>query len=252
MASPLDIVDTPDTKLYLPKRIDLAVNLIQAFIKNNNSLGLKIAIILSGARERIDYDKDNRVKFDVDELCSLCRIDREYLSNHLRKMKQTIYKYVDLDGSVGETVPLHSHQYTRDNKYIYIEVSSRARQLFTELSSRKEIEGFRFTQAISKNLMNLDLREVSKHTLKMQMLLEMINSFSTVKRKTMSLAEINGYFGTKYERYGDIDRKILRKIKIDTDIYSSISFEYSPKVTQNNKVEAVIIDVIDNTNLLTL
>lgn len=251
MASPLDIVDTEPTKLYLPKRIDLAINLIQSFIQSNNSLGLKVAIILSGARKYIEYDKNNRVKFDVDELCSLCKVERKYLSSQLTKMKQTVFKYVDLEGRVGETVPLHSHEYSRDSKYLFIEVSSKARQLFTELRSKENIDGFRFTNAISKNLMELDLKTVNKHTLKMQMLLEMISNFSRSKRKTMSIGEINGYFGTNYKRFGDIERKILKKIKIDTDTYSSISFEYTPKTTTNNKVDEVIIDVTDNQNLFT-
>lgn len=251
MASPLDIIKK-ETKLYLPKKIDLAINLIQAFITNNNSLGLKIAIILSGAKEQIEYDKDNGVIFDVDELCKLCRTDRQYLSRNIKRATETFYTYVTDEGYTGGTHPIHSYEYMNNNKNIRIEVSSKAKNLFTELRKKDESLGYQYTQAISRNLMIYDLKTVSKHTVKMQMLLEMINSFSDTRRKTFSLEELNGYFGTNYSRYGELERKILKKVKLDTDTYSSVSFIYTPKTTVHNKVDEVIIDVTDNTNLLTM
>lgn len=140
MASPLDLLKQDSkTRLFLPKKIDLAINLIQAFIINNNPLGLKIAIILSGAKEHLEYDKDNGIVFDVDELCHLCRIDRRYLSSNIKRATETFYSYVTDEGNAGGTHPIHSYEYMNNNKSIRIEISSKAKKLFTELRKKMKI-----------------------------------------------------------------------------------------------------------------
>ena len=255
MASPLDIINKKDeTDIYLPQTINIAINLIQAFISNNNPLGLRLAIIFSGLKEQLKY-KGNAVVFDVSELCLLCNIDRDYLSSNLRKMKQTIYTYVDLDGSVGETVPFHSHKYSFDKKSIEIEVSSKAKELFTILK-KKEINGYQFVPALSKNLLSFNLKDMNKHTLKMQMLLEMINNYTTNKKKKLSIDELNGYFGTKYSRWIELDRKILKLVEKDIKTYSSVAFSYKPYVeTSKNgrpKYGGIEISILDNTNLFNI
>lgn len=252
MASPLDLIEK-EPSLYLPKTINLAINLIQAFIRNNNPLGLKIAIILSGASERITYDKDNGVTFNVDDLCALCRVDRRYLNKSIKRATETFYTYVSDSGGKGGTHPIHSYEYLNNNKELRIEVSSEAKRLFKELRKKGDDGGYQFTQAISRNLMIYDLKDVTKHTVKMQLLLEMINNFNQVKRKNFSIQELNGYFGTNYERYGELERKILSPVKKDTLKYSSVSFEYQPQkdISGSNKITSVTIDIIDNTNLLT-
>ena len=258
MASPLDVIraKTKYNEYTIPKKIDLAINLIQAFISNNNPLGLKFAILLSASRKYINYDVNGKVDFDIEILCRTLKIDRRYLNLNLSRMKETKYTYVLKDGTVGETVPFHTHEYSRDNKTLSIYVSLRAKELFTELAESKNDGNYQFTQAIAKNLLNLDLKKVHKHTLRMQMLLEMIRNFTYSKRKTISVEELNGYFGTRYKRWIDIDRKILRRVKQDIDNYSSFSFIYEGITeTQGNgrpKVTKIVIDVIDNQNLFTL
>jgi len=259
MASPLDIRNKK-TKNYneyiIPKKIDLAINLIQSFISNNNPLGLKFAILLSASRKQISYDINGKVTFDIELLCKSLNIDRKYLNSNLSKMKETKYTYVLKDGTIGETIPFHTHEYSPNNKTLSIYVSSRAKELFTELAESKNDGNYQFTQAISNNLLKIDLRNVHKHTLKMQMLLEMIRNFTYAKRKEIPLEELNGYFGTKYKRWIDLDRKILQKVKKDIDSNSSFSFIYEGKTelqgTGRPKVTKVIIDVIDNENLFTL
>ena len=104
--------------LYLPKEVDIAVNLIHTFIKNigkdmTNILGLKLSIILSGARSQIKYDKDNRVKFEVDELCNICKINRRQLSFQIKKVIATSYHFIDINGDIVGTTPIHTYRYTR-------------------------------------------------------------------------------------------------------------------------------------------
>lgn len=234
--------------LYLPKKVELAVNLINSFIKNNNVLGLKIAILLSGARQQITYDKENKVHFNADELCTLLKIDRRTLSRNLKKVCSTFFNYVTEDGHVGGTTPIHSYEYYFKNKMIWFEISSQARKLFTELGKG----GYQFTNCLSDNLMELK----HKHSLRMQLFLEMINNYSSkvAKRKSMTLAEVNAYFGTNYSRWIDVERKILEPVKAEITMANKLTFEYDFKSesvgTGRPRFTEVIIDVIDNSKSL--
>jgi hypothetical protein len=236
-------------ELYLPKNIELAVNLINAFIKNNNILGLKIAILLSGAKEQIEYDKDNKVYFDVDELCNLLKIDKRTLSRQLLKSVETHFTYVTQEGNVGKTTPIHSYEYFNKNKKIWFEVSSKAKELFTELGKGQ----YQFTKAISENLMDLK----HKHSLRMQLFLEMINNYSpnVAKRKKMTLEEINGYFGTNYRSFYEFEKKILEPVKAEISTSNKLTFDYDFQAEKNQgtgrpKFEYVVIDVVDNSESL--
>jgi plasmid replication initiation protein len=242
-----------NSKLHLPKEVDLAINLIHTFIKNvgakkTNTLGLKLAIILSGARTKIEYDNENRVKFDVDELCSLCNINRRELARQIKSVIDISYTFVDINGDSVGTTPIHTYRYTRDNKYIYITVSQEARKLFSELGTN----GYQFTHGLTENLMNLK----HKHSIRMQLFLEMVNNYSknTAKRIKMNLAELNGYFGTNYSRFAEIERKILRPVKEEITMNNKLTFDYQFKDEKDGagrpKFTEVVIDVIDNSQSL--
>lgn len=236
-------------ELFLPKNIELAINLINSFIKNNNIIGLKIAILLSGAKDKVIYDKDNGITFEVDELCELLKTDKRTLSRNRKKILDTYFEYVLEDGSTGGTVPIHSFEYTPDKKRIRFEVSSRARKLFTELGKGN----YQFTKAISDNLMDLK----HKHSLRMQLFLEMINNYSdnVAKRKKMTLEDANSYFGTNYSRWIDFDRKILSPVKEEITLANKLTFDYQFEEEKNKgtgrpKYEYVVIDLIDNSGSL--
>lgn len=244
MASPLDIIKK-DKELYLPKTLELANNLFQAFIQNNNLIGLKIAIVLSGAKSQITYNATNQVKLDVDNLCEIIKCTRKELAANLKKTTDTFFRYVTAEGNHGGTHPIHSYEYANNNKALLLEISSQAKQIFTELGKG----GYSFSKANADNLMNLK----NKHSLRMQMLLELINNFDTSKRKHFSLEELNGYFGTKYKRYIDLDRKILAPVKEEIDNNSKLTFAYEfgtvKQPVGQPKIFEVVVDVINKNTI---
>jgi len=249
MASPLDILKKEIEPIKLPKKMNLAINLIQAFIKNNNQIGLKLAVLIAGSDVKIE---NNMTKFKVDELITLLKTDRRYLSNSLRKVIKVSFKYVDEQGNYGETTPIHSYEYSHDNKYLSIELSSKAVNLFRNLKTKKDEIGYQFTQILTNNFMNCDVRDYkSKHTLKMLLLIEMISNFKFAKRKKFDVEELNGYFGTEYKRAAELERKILRPVQDDLRLNSTISFEYQPYY-DGKKIKGFAIDIIDNKNLFNL
>jgi plasmid replication initiation protein len=235
--------------LFIPKIMNLALSLLNSFIQNNNHFGLKLALLVASQKDKIDI-KDDTIRFKVDELCKVLHTDRRYISSNLRALKKTIYRFVNDKGNVVETVPFHTTEYTKDNVYLYITMSKPALDLLLNLKTKEDKSGYQFTQAISNNLMRIDQR-ANKHTLRFQMLLEMINSFTTTKRKKFSLDELNGFFGTNYKRYAEMNRRVLVPVKQDIDISSSFTFEYEP-TGDGKKITDVEIYIIENDNLFTI
>jgi len=207
-------------QLYLPKTIELANSLIQAFIKKNNIVALKLAIVLSGAREQIKY-VENTVTFEVESLCKILNISKRDLSRNINKALETKFKYVTKEGNAGATVPIHSYEYKKRNKYIEIEISSLAKEIFTELQKG----AYSFAKDIDPiNLLSLK----HKHSIRMALLLEQILNYSgnAYKRKKLTLAQLNNYFGVNYANYYEFERKILKPVKEELDNNSKITFLY--------------------------
>ena len=239
MASPLDIIKK-DKELYLPKTLELANNLFQAFIQKNNIIGLKIAIILSGAKSQIKYNENNQVKLDVDKLCEIIKCTRKELSTNLKKTTDIFFRYVTAEGNAGGTHPIHTYEYANNNKALILEISSPAKEIFTKLGKGQ----YSFSKANADNLMSLR----HKHSLRMQMLLELISNFDTVKRKRFTLEEMNGYFGVNYANYYELDRKILKPVKEEIDRNSKLTFIYEFSTIKQTKgqpkINEVVIDLI--------
>jgi len=233
-----------EKKLYLPKTLELANSLFLAFIKKNSTVGLKLCILFAGARGQIVYNKDNKAKFNVDELCKLLQITKKQLSTNLKKVATVHFTYIDQDGNIGGTTPIHSYKYKNRNKDIYIEVSSDAKKLFTELGKGQ----YSFNQANSSNLMSLK----HKHSIRMQLLLEQVNNFdrNVAKRKRYTLDQLNGYFGVNYKNYNELERSILKPVQKEINGSSKLGFIYelideSPSGTGRPKIKEVVIDIID-------
>lgn len=254
LMTPLDAIKAHEQAnkdiLHMPKKMNVALSLLNAFIQNNNSLGLKIALLISAQKDKLTI-KNNTFKFKVNDLCEVFHTDRRYISSNLRALKQTMYKFIDTNGDIVETVPFHTTRYTKDNTHLYITVSEVALELFTNLKTKDDKSGYQFTQALSRNLMRIDTAKANKHTLRFQMLLEMINSFTTKKKREFSLENLNGFFGTNYKRYAHFDTYILRKVKNDIDMSSSFTFEYEP-VGEGKKITGVEILIVGNDNLFTI
>jgi len=229
--------------LYLPKTLELANSLFLAFIQKNNVVGLKLCLVLSGVRNQIIYDDELQVNFNVDEICNIMNVTRKELSNNIKKVLDVKFTFVDEKAGIGATVPIHTYNYDYKKKNILIGVSPLAKKLFTELGKGQ----YSFNQANANNLMNLK----HKHSLKMQLLLEQINNFDddVAKRKRYNLEQLNGYFGTKYKRYVDIERKILSPTKEEIDSSSTLTFTYQfndePSGTGRPRIKEVVIDLVE-------
>ena len=244
MSSPYELLkqEKEEKDIYLPKSLELANSLFLAFIQKNNLIGLKLCLVFSGVKSQIKYDENNAVRFNVDTLCSVMNITRKELSINLKKVIDIHFIYTNSEGGLGNTTPIHSYEYVNRNKEILIEVSSKAKSLFTELGKGQ----YSFSSANAHNLMSLK----HKHSLRMQLLLEQINNFDKdiAKRKRYTLGELNGYFGTNYKRYVDLERKILKPVKEEIDSNCSLTFIYQfieeASGTGRPKIKEVVIDLI--------
>lgn len=233
-----------DNLLYLPKTLELANSLFLAFIKNNNLVGLKLAILFSGARGQIEYSKNNKALFKVDTLCDLLQVSKRQLSSHLKKITKVQFDYVNQEGGAGRTTPIHSYEYINRNKDLIIEISSKAKELFTELGKG----GYSFSQASATHLMSLK----HKHSIRMQLLLEQIANFDkdVAKRKHYTLEQLNKYFGVNYRNYTDFETKILKPVQNEINSTNKLGFIYQLnddeiKGTGRPRIKNVTIDLVE-------
>jgi hypothetical protein len=69
------------------------------------------------------------------------------------------------------------------------------------------------------------------------------------KRKTYDLNDLNGFFGTKYKKFNDIERKILIPVKEELDANSKITFIYETDYDYFDvgrpKAISITIDVVE-------
>ena len=91
----------------------------------------------------------------------------------------------------------------------------------------------------------------SKHSLRLLPLLQKIANYDEHigKRKRMTLEELNEFFGTKYKRFAEIERRILFPAKEELDNNSNLTFVYEVNFIQLDKgrpkAHNITIDVVE-------
>ncbi len=199
--------------------IKIKNNLIEGFVKRNNLISLKLLFFIS---YRVDDKFDNLKESDMinltifgDEVCKYCKVDMKSIKRNIRAMQSTsIHFENDKNESYVSLIPRCQIDY---NNNIYISIFKDVYDLI--LNVKKE-----YTQINAEQLMLLN----NKNSVRMLIILNMIDGFDDYvpKIKKYSLESLNKMFGTSFARMGEFDRTILKKVKIDLDTNTNLSFEY--------------------------
>jgi hypothetical protein len=92
----------------------------------------------------------------------------------------------------------------------------------------------------------------SKHTLKLLPLLMRISQYSSDigKRKTMSLGELNSFFGVNYKKLSQLELHIIKPAKDELDAHSKLSFIYETNYDYFDagrpKAISITFDIVNN------
>lgn len=201
---------------------------IDIFMQLNRSSAIPLKILFYIAR--INYktnhtfavDSRNRqvvnIEIDTKDLCKYCNINTTQLQNGLKKIKDTV-----IDAYIED-----------EDTYEWISIIPAG--VYVKGKHKLTITMFLYVIYMIKNVseqyVNIDVDNMMKlnnaNTLKMIQILELIDGYKAPakKQKTMSLDELNGYFGTKYRSCYLLESKLLTKVKNELDQNSKLTFEY--------------------------
>ncbi len=216
-------------------------NFIENTIKKNNLNAIKTIFYLASILEDFDFDKElNTIDIDMKKMFEYTQITSREIKNNLRAMQETAIAFIDEKNEEEEYIVLIPKiKIFYGENLVQIDLYSKIAKLIVEVKNS-------YTYIDTKVLMSLK----SKHSIRILPLLEKIRGYSShiAKRKTMSLEALNQFFGTKYKRIPDIERKILKPAKEELDSRPIISFVYRVQMESfgrgRPRATSVVIDVI--------
>lgn len=223
-----------DTTYRSTARVEKGI--VETFVRRNNSVAIKILFYMA-RKHNLDQclvNIDERVidfEFDVDDILKYCNIDRRSLRDNIKYMTETSIEIVDTKRKALTWITILPKAELKQKKLTIT--------MFREIVEMISTGVKQYVTVDTDNLMRLK----HKHSLKMIQLLEMINGFKFIdkngkkmeivkKQKYFSLEDINGFFGTKYVRAVDFERKIIKVAKHELDQYSKLSFKYEKQFSE--------------------
>ena len=220
---------------------------IESAIKNNTETALKTIYFLASTIENLDLsgyeeNKTLTIKFDTREMLKFTGFTLPTIKRNIKSMQQTSITCYDNEADTEEGFSLLPYY-----KFIYGKHSVEI-QLYVKIA--KQIID------VKKNYSMIDTAQLmkmkSKHTLKFLPLLMRISQYSedVGKRKTMTLAELNSFFGTNYDKLAKVEARILKPIQEELTSHSKINFIHETNFDYFDvgrpKAISITIDVIDN------
>ena len=249
--TPEKIVELKKSKLKASKskvHQKISNTFIESAIQKNNASAIKTIYYLARTIEtvkdidKLDDDKLLTIKFDTRKMLKYTEMTLPEIKRNLKAMQQTSITFISEEENIEEGINLLPYY-----KFIYgknkVEV-----KIFVKIAKQIIDVKRNYSMIDTKSLMKLK----SKHTLKILPLLQRISQYSdnVGKRKTLTLTELNLFFGTNYKKIYDIERYILKPVKEELDTYSKLNFIYETNFDYFDvgrpKAISITIDVIDN------
>ena len=221
---------------------------IESAIQKSNASAIKTIYYLASHLEGLTELKDKSpttlvsMKFDTREMLKYTEMKLPEVKRNLKAMQQTSITFINEEENIEEGINLLPYY-----KFVYgkhtVEV-----KLFVKIAELIIDVKRNYSIINTKALMKLK----SKHTLKMLPLLQRIEQYSEEvgKRKTMTLGELNSFFGVNYKKLSQLELHILKPVKKELDAHSKLSFIYETNYDYFDagrpKAISITIDLIGN------
>lgn len=248
--TPENIAKMKQNKLEKSKLIvhpKVSNTFIESAIKNNSVTALKTIYYLASSVESLDLNtyEDNKtltIRFDTREMLKYTQLKLPEIKRNIKKMQETSITFYSDDGDIEEGMSLLPYYKFVYGKHI-VEI-----QLYVKIAKLIIDVKRNYSMIDTSQLMKMK----SKHTLKLLPLLMRISQYSEDigKRKTMTLGELNSFFGVNYKKLSQLELHILKPIKEELDAHSKLSFVYETNYDYFDagrpKAISITIDVIGN------
>lgn len=188
---------------------------IQNAIANSNTCTLKIIYYLSIIIEKYDYSKEyNRYSINLKDMLKYTGLTSQNVRDNIKKMQTTSITFIDENNNIESGISLLPKYHFHWNKNIVeIVLDKKICTLIVDVMKQ-------YTFININDLMKLK----SKNSIRLLPLLHTINNYD-VKRKRLTISELNAFFGTNYKAY-ELERSLLIKVKKELDSNSKLTFNY--------------------------
>lgn len=199
-------------------------NFINNTIATSNANAIKTIYYLASILENVEQlqETDDKrlldITIDTREMLKYTELTLPEIRKNLKAMQETSISFINEEEEIEEGInllPLYKFMYGKHQ--IKISIFVQIAKMIVDVKKN-------YTFINTKELMQLN----NKHSLRMLPLLNTIANYDADvgKRKRMTLEELNEFFGTKYKRLLEIEKKILIHVKEELDNNSKLSFIY--------------------------
>lgn len=225
-------------------------NFINNTIASSNLNAIKTIYYIASILEKfeqLEQQEDKRLvdlTIDTREMLKYTDMSLPDIRRNLKAMQETSISFINEEEGIEEGInllPLYKFIYGKHQVKI---------SLFVQIAKMIVDVKKNYTFINTKEIMNLK----NKHSLRLLPLLNTIENYDIDigKRKRMTMEELNEFFGTKYKRLLEIERKILIPVKEELDNNSKLSFIYDINYESLGKgrprAKDITIDVINRKN----
>jgi plasmid replication initiation protein len=221
---------------------------IENAISNSNINALKTIYYLSTILQDEDVvGKDPKslmtIKIDKREMLKFTESSASGIIKTIDQLQKTNITFLDEENKLHEgTSLLPYYGFLANKNTVEIKLFIRIASLIIDVKRK-------YTNINVKDLMKLK----SPHTLRFLAFLNRISQYDKgiPKRKSLTLDELNLFFGTNYKKWNSIEAKILKPIQDELNNISDLSFIYESNFEAlgrgRPKFKDVTIDLINNT-----
>jgi len=216
-------------------------NFIDNTINKNNINAIKTVFYLATVLDKFNFDlRLDRLKIDLNDMLKYTEMTRQEIRNNLKMMQETSITFINEKEEWEKHIVLIPQiNISYGSNFITIDLYSKIAKLIVEVKKN-------YTYIDTRVLMSLK----SKHSIRILPLLEKIKGYDAHvgKRKKMSLNALNDFFGTKYKRIADIERRVLKPAQKELDNSPTLTFIYQVNMESfgrgRPKATSVTIDLI--------
>jgi len=221
---------------------------IESAIQNNNASAIKTIYYLASHLEKLDELKEKSpntllsMKFDTREMLKYTEMKLPEVKRNLKAMQQTSITFINEETNTETGINLLPfYEFVYGKHTVEVKLFVKIAQLIIDVKRN-------YSKINTKALMKLK----SKHTLKLFPLLVRISQYSEEvgKRKTLTLAELNMFFGVNYKKLSQLELHILKPVKEELDTHSKLSFVHETNYDYFDagrpKAISITIDVVEN------
>jgi len=201
----------------------IANTFIENAIAHSDISALKTIYFLSTILTEVDMKnmQDKKIvglKIDKREMLNFTQLSTGTIIKTVKQMQQTSITFIDDNDELIEGMSLlPRYRFVPNKNIVEIDLYVRIAKMIIDVKKN-------YTPMNIKDLMNIK----KAHSLRLLALLNKISNNKEDTPKTMTLDELNAFFGVNYKNWNTLEISIIKQIKDELDKNSKISFTYDP------------------------